>query len=112
MYFRQFYDEWLAQASYMVGSVESKEALVVDPRRDIDVYLETAAAHDLSIVAVTETHIHADFLSGSRELAAASGASLYLSGEGHDEQGYLREDAGHIEFLRDGDQIELGELRI
>jgi glyoxylase-like metal-dependent hydrolase (beta-lactamase superfamily II) len=86
MLFVRIYDEELAQASYFIGCQATGEAVVVDPRRDIAVYLEEAEKHAMRIVAVTETHIHADYLSGSRELAAA-GATLYVSDEG---------DAGHI----------------
>lgn len=82
MYFKHFYDPDLAQGSYLIGCQGSGEAVVVDPRRDVAVYLNDALANNLRIVAVTETHIHADYLSGSRELAAATGAQLYLSDEG------------------------------
>ncbi len=82
MFFRQIYDDGLAQASYVVGSSGDGRALVVDPCRDVDVYLELAAQKDLQIVAVAETHIHADFLSGAPELARVTGATLQLSGEG------------------------------
>src|SRR5579872_2144067 len=112
MFFRQFYDEWLAQASYMLASTETKEALVVDPRRDVDVYLAIAAEHEFRIVAVTETHIHADFLSGSRELAAATGAKLYLSAAGGSANAYLRDRLDSVAWLRDGDEIALGELTV
>ncbi len=76
MYFRQFYLGCLAQASYMIGS--DGEAAVVDPRRDVDVYLEEARAQGLTIRHVLETHLHADFVSGHRELAARTGARIYF----------------------------------
>lgn len=82
MFFKHFYDEDLAQGSYLIGSRATGEAVVVDARRDVHVYLAEAAKQGLKITAVTETHIHADYLSGSRELAAATGATLYLSAEG------------------------------
>lgn len=82
MFFKQFYDTDLAQGSYMIGCQATGEAAVIDPRRDIEVYLAEAAAKGLRITAVSETHIHADYLSGSRELVAATGARLYLSDEG------------------------------
>ena len=72
MILQRFYDEDLAQASYLIGSERTGEAIVVDPRRDAHVYLAAAAAKKLRIVAVTETHVHADYLSGSRELASAA----------------------------------------
>lgn len=82
MYFKQFYDPDLAQGSYLIGCQATGEAVVVDPRRDAHVYLAAAAEQGLRVTAVTDTHIHADYVSGARELAAASGATLYLSDEG------------------------------
>ena len=75
MLLERIYDEDLSQAGYFIGCQAQKEALVVDPRRDIADYLGLAQHHGLRIVAVTETHVHADFLSGTRELAAATGAT-------------------------------------
>jgi len=76
MYFRQFYLGCLAHASYLIGS--GREAAVVDPQRDIDIYLEDAKAHGLEIKHVIETHCHADFVSGHHELAARTGAKIYF----------------------------------
>ena len=76
MILRRFYDDKLAQASYLVGCAATGEALVVDPNRDPAPYLAAAAAEGLRITHVTETHIHADFVSGARELARATGARL------------------------------------
>ncbi len=75
MLFERIYDTDLAQASYFIGCQATGEAIVVDARRDIAVYEELAVANDMRITAVTETHVHADYLSGSRELAAATGAT-------------------------------------
>ena len=108
MLFKQIYDEDLAQASYIVGCQKTGEALIVDPRRDIQVYLDEAAANDMKIIAVTETHIHADYLSGSRELAAATGATLYLSNEGGEDWQYRFEHEG----LRDHDIIQIGNIKV
>ena len=94
MFFKHFYDTDLAQGSYLIGCQASGEAIVVDPRRDVRVYLDEAAAQGLRIVAVTETHIHADYLSGSRELAQAAGARLYLSDEGASTEGASTEGDG------------------
>ena len=69
MLLRRFYDPKLAQASYLLGCTTTGEALVVDPNRDIDHYLKAADAEGLRVAHVTETHIHADFVSGARELA-------------------------------------------
>jgi glyoxylase-like metal-dependent hydrolase (beta-lactamase superfamily II)/rhodanese-related sulfurtransferase len=76
MYFKQFYLGCLAQASYMIGS--KGEAAVVDPRRDIETYVEEAEREGLKIRHVIETHLHADFVSGHRELAARTGAKIYF----------------------------------
>ncbi|MEJ2359241.1 MAG: MBL fold metallo-hydrolase [Deinococcales bacterium] len=114
MFFKHFYDTDLAQGSYLIGCQASGEAIVVDPRRDVQVYLEEAAAQGLRIVAVTETHIHADYLSGSRELARAAGARLYLSGEGAPRR---EGDADwsyafdHV-AVRHGDAIHIGNIEI
>jgi hydroxyacylglutathione hydrolase len=108
MLFQRFYDEDLAQASYFIGCQATGEAIVVDPRRDIQAYLDEAEKNGMTIVAVTETHIHADYLSGSRELAAATGARLYLSDEGDAEWKYGFEG----ERLRDGDEISVGNVTL
>ncbi|MBI2680342.1 MAG: MBL fold metallo-hydrolase [Candidatus Solibacter usitatus] len=76
MYFEQFYLSCLAHASYMIGS--DGIAAVVDPQRDVDLYIEEAAKHGLRIQHVIETHLHADFVSGHQELAARTGAKIYL----------------------------------
>ena len=103
MYFERFYDDRLAQASYLVGCQASGEALVVDPARSVEKYLKSAEKQGLRIVGVTETHIHADFLSGTRELAHRTGARMYLSKEGgsdwqarHYFLGYLEENVEEI----------------
>jgi hydroxyacylglutathione hydrolase len=76
------YDDKLAQAAYLIGCQRTGEAIVIDPQRDVDRYINAAAAEKLRITAVTETHIHADFLSGTRELAQRADAKVYLSDEG------------------------------
>ncbi len=79
MYFQHVYDKTLAQASYFIGCQKAGVAAVIDPKRDIDTYLEIAKQNNMQITHVFETHIHADFLSGARELAAVTGAKMYLS---------------------------------
>src|SRR6266542_3321014 len=74
MYFRQFYLGCLAHASYLIGS--DGEAVVVDPQRDVDQYIADAEAQGFKIKYVIETHLHADFVSGHRELAARTGAEI------------------------------------
>lgn len=108
MLLERIYDEDLAQASYFIGCQANGEALVIDARRDIHPYVELAAKHGMRIVAVTETHIHADYLSGTRELANATGAQIYVSGEG-DEDWQYGFDATR---LRDGDTITIGNITV
>ena len=112
MLIKRFYHEGLAQASYLVGSTASGEAVVIDANRDIEQYITAAAENRLRITHVTETHIHADFLSGSRELAARTGARLLLSGEGGVEWQYAFATPANATILRDGDQFDVGEVRI
>ena len=106
MFFKHIYEKGLAQASYIVGCQATKEAIVIDPKRDIDTYLEIAEQENLTITHITETHIHADFLSGTRELAAATGAKVYLSDEGGQDWQYQFEHFG----LKDGSKIQVGNL--
>jgi hydroxyacylglutathione hydrolase len=112
MIIRNFYDEKLAQASYLVGCGATGEAIVIDPLRDIGQYIEMAQAQNLRIVAVTETHIHADFLSGSRELSAATGATMYLSDEGDELWKYAFADDPKAVLIKDGHVIKIGNLTL
>src|SRR5436309_9459112 len=77
MFEKRFYVEGLAHASYLIG--DSGQAAVIDPKRDVTDYLETAERENLKIVAILETHPHADFVSGHVELAQRSGAPIYVS---------------------------------
>jgi hydroxyacylglutathione hydrolase len=108
---QRFYHEGLAQASYLVGCQRTGTAVVVDGNRDIAQYVAAANGHGLRITYVTETHIHADYLSGSRELAAATGATLLLSGEGGPDWQYGFAAASNATLLRDGDHFMLGDVR-
>lgn len=108
MFFQQIYDKSLAQASYLIGCQAKGQAIVIDAQRDIDVYLEIAKQNNLKITHITETHIHADFLCGSRELAAATGAELYLSDEGGEDWQYLFPHIG----LTHGSKINVGNLTL
>lgn len=112
MIFDRMYDESLAQASYLIGCAAAGVAVVVDPNRDIDQYLEAAEAHGLKITAVTETHIHADFVSGSRELAQRTGATLYLSGLGGPgwEYGFAAEAGATL--VSDGFTFRIGNVQL
>ncbi|WP_404348556.1 MBL fold metallo-hydrolase [Sutcliffiella horikoshii] len=110
MLLKYFYDEGLAQASYMVGCQASKEAFIIDPARDILPYMEAATKEGLRIVGALETHIHADFVAGSRELAKRLGAKMYLSDEGDKDWKYENiSDLPH-QLVKDGDEIKLGNI--
>ena len=112
MFFQRFYDTPLAQASYMVGCQRTGEAIVVDPNRDVAQYIDTAAKEGLRITHVTETHIHADFVSGSRELAARTDAQLLLSNEGDADWKYAFAAADGARLLNDGDHVMVGNIRL
>lgn len=111
MLLERIFDEDLAQASYVIGCQAEGKAIVVDPRRDVGVYLNLAEKHGMRIVAVTETHIHADFLSGTRELAAKTGAQMYVSDEGGRDWTYGSDFDAAIR-MRHGHRIELGNIAI
>lgn len=111
MLLERIYDEDLAQASYLIGCQAKGEAIVVDPRRDLDVYLDLAEKHAMRIIAVTETHIHADYLSGTRELAARTGAQIYISDEGGPDWTYGSDFDGAVR-MKDGHEIRLGNITV
>ena len=112
MLLQRFYDDTLAQASYLIGCAATGEALVVDPNRDVDQYIEAAEAEGMRITHVTETHIHADFVSGARELAHRTGARLHLSDEGGPDWAYgFAREAGAV-LLKDGHTFMVGNIRI
>src|SRR5579862_173678 len=102
MFERRFYVEGLAHASYLIG--DGGEAAVIDPKRDVDDYLEAAAREGLRIVAVFETHPHADFVSGHVELARRTGATIYVS--------KLAPAQYERSGLADGDVVRVGSLEI
>jgi glyoxylase-like metal-dependent hydrolase (beta-lactamase superfamily II)/rhodanese-related sulfurtransferase len=102
MFFRQYQLSCLSLFSYLIGDTSTGRAVVVDPQRDITGYLDEAAAHDLSIERVIETHFHADFLSGHLELAGATGAAISYGSEARAEF--------PIEPLAHGRRIELGDV--
>src|SRR6201995_2979095 len=104
MIFTQHYLDCLSQGSYLIGDETTGRAVVVDPRRDVDVYLTEAAEHGLKIERVIETHIHADFLTGHLELADATGAQISYGDEAKLEF--------PVETLTDGQRISLGEVTL
>lgn len=109
---KRFFDAKLAQASYLIGCSDTGRAVVIDANRDIEQYVRAAAEEAVSITDVTETHIHADFVSGSRELAARTGAQLLLSGEGGPDWQYaFAAEAGAV-LLKDGDRFDVGNVSL
>src|SRR5712672_4825391 len=102
MYFEQFYLTCLAHASYMIGS--QGEAAIIDPQRDVDLYLEAADEQGLKVGHIFETHLHADFVSGHKELAARTSAKIYIGAPAH---------AGFQHTpLQEGTEVNIGSLRI
>lgn len=112
MFLKRFYDDGLAQASYLIGCAATGEAIVIDANRDLQQYIDAAAAERLTVTHVTETHIHADYVSGSRELAKRTGAKLYLSAEGGPEWQYAYAALDGATLLRNGDVIKVGNIRL
>ena len=110
MLLRLLYDDALAQASYLIGCQATGEAIIIDPERDVDRYLAVAKQEGLRLVAAAETHIHADFLSGSRELAA-QGVKVYLSAEGGPDWQYQWPGEYKHQLLRDNDAFNIGNIR-
>lgn len=106
MFFQHIFESSLAHASYLIGCQAKGVAIVIDPKRDVDTYLSIAKNNNLKITHIAETHIHADYLSGSLELASLTGAKLYLSDEGGTDWQY---DFDHI-GLKHLDEINLGNL--
>lgn len=103
MFLKKIVGEGLAHNSFMVG--DNGEVVVIDPRRDIEIYLDIANENGLEIKAILETHRHEDFIIGSMELGEKSGATIYVSGH---------EDLGHVygEKMMDGDELNVGGLTI
>jgi hydroxyacylglutathione hydrolase len=112
MLLKYFHDKRLAQTSYLLGSTETGHAMIIDPMRTIEPYLNAAAEHGLRITHITETHIHADYASGARELAAATGAKLYLSDMGDADWKYQFAKADGATLLRDGDHWLVGNIKV
>ncbi|MFC4355729.1 rhodanese-like domain-containing protein [Chryseomicrobium palamuruense] len=108
MLFRSFFDDKLAQYTYLVGCQRTGEAIVIDPARNIDDVVKAAKKEGLTISAATETHIHADFVSGSRQLAEQYGVKLYLSDEGDDNWKYQYTEGLDVEFVEDGNIFSIG----
>src|SRR5512143_947305 len=104
MYVEQFFVEGLGCASYLVGCEAQGVAAIIDPERDVQGYIEAAGRRGLKITHIVETHLHADHVSGNTDLAARTGAAIYL----HEAAGA----AFAHKPLHDGDLLELGAVRI
>jgi hydroxyacylglutathione hydrolase len=113
MYFKQFFDDKLAQYAYLIGCQANGTAVVIDPMRDIDQYIDAAAKENLTIVAAADTHIHADYISGLREFAER-GVKVYASDEGDKDWKYewLKNSDYDYELMKDGDEFKIGNITI
>jgi hydroxyacylglutathione hydrolase len=113
MYFKQFFDDKLAQYAYLVGCQANGTAVVIDPMRDIDQYINAAAKENLTIVAAADTHIHADYISGLREFAER-GVKVYASDEGDKDWKYewLINSDYDYELMKEGDEFKIGNITI
>src|SRR5687768_8442236 len=112
MLLRLIYDDKLAQASYLLGCQATGEALVIDPNRDVAQYTDLAKREGVRIKHVTETHIHADYLSGSRELAQRTGAQLYLSKEGGADWSYRFPELDRVQLIGEGSRFKVGNILV
>ncbi|OLN24001.1 MBL fold metallo-hydrolase [Domibacillus antri] len=110
MYFRTFFDEKLAQYSYMVGCQRTGEAIVIDPARHIAPYEETAKKEGFRLTAAAETHIHADFVSGAHQMAKDHGSKVFLSDEGDEDWKYKYIDGIDAQLVKDGDAFKVGNI--
>lgn len=107
MVFERVQTPGIAQLSYLIGDDTGGTAAVIDPRPNVEVYLQIARTHGVAITHVFETHIHADFMSGARELVSRLGsARLWASGEGDAQYGF------DLEKIKDGDTFEFGSVRL
>ncbi|HEX6981746.1 MAG TPA: MBL fold metallo-hydrolase [Balneolaceae bacterium] len=112
MYFKQIFEEKLAQYAYLIGCQKTKEAIIIDPMRDIDRYYDLAKKERLNIVAAADTHIHADYLTGLREFAE-DGVQILASDEGGKDWKYewLAGSDYNYRLLKDGDQFNIGNIQ-
>lgn len=112
MFFQQIFEEKLAQYAYLIGCQATGEAIVIDPMRDVDRYKELAMQNNLKLVAAAETHIHADYLSGLRELAE-QGLKVYASDEGDQDWKYewLIGSDYDYRLLKDEDEFSIGNIK-
>ena len=111
MFFKQFYDNHLSQASYLVGCQRTGEAMIIDPVRDLTKYMEVADSEGFKITQAAETHIHADFASGIRDVQERLNANIYVSGEGDDQLSY-KNMPEHTNFVKNQDIIQVGNIKL
>ncbi|MGH1328173.1 MBL fold metallo-hydrolase [Bacillus pretiosus] len=111
MLLKYFYDEKLAHASYLVGCQKEGVAIVIDPGRYIEQYIEFAKKKGMEVIAAAETHIHADFLSGSRELSNLYHAKLYVSDEGDCDWKYQYLNEVRYKLVREGTEFKIGHIK-
>ncbi|UXV32202.1 persulfide dioxygenase-sulfurtransferase CstB [Mammaliicoccus sciuri] len=111
MFFKQFYDNHLSQASYLVGCQRTGEAIIIDPVRDLTKYIEVADSEGFTITQAAETHIHADFASGIRDVAKRLNANIYVSGAG-DEQLSYKNMPKQTHFVKNQDIIRVGNIKL
>ncbi|WP_147640529.1 persulfide dioxygenase-sulfurtransferase CstB [Mammaliicoccus lentus] len=111
MFFKQFYDNHLSQASYLIGCQRTGEAMIIDPIRDLTNYMEVAENEGFTITQAAETHIHADFASGIRDVAEKLDAKIYVSGEGDDELSY-KNMPEQTHYVKNHDVIYLGKIKL
>ncbi|EJS56561.1 hypothetical protein ICG_02363 [Bacillus cereus BAG1X1-3] len=111
MLLKYFYDEKLAHASYLIGCQKEGVAIVIDPGRYIEQYIEFAKKEGMEVIAAAETHIHADFLSGSRKLSHLYNANLYVSDEGDSDWKYQYLNDGRYNLVREGTEFKVGHIK-
>ena len=111
MLFRQIFDRYLAQYAYLVGCQQTREAIIIDPQRDVDRYFEAADEEGMTLVAAADTHIHADYLTGLRALAVDHGLMVYASGTDAEwRYEWLEGSSFNHRILHDGDTFNLGNV--
>src|SRR5699024_12828581 len=108
MFFKQFFDSKLAQTSYMIGCQKTNEAMIIDPKRVLDEYIEVAEKEGFKITKATETHIHADFASGLRDVGRKLGSQLFVSDEGDENWKYLN--MTYASVILDDDDILIYDI--
>lgn len=110
MYFKSFTDEKLAQNAYLIGCQRTGESIIIDAPRNFEHILGAAEKEGLRVTAAADTHIHADYVSGARQLAVQHGVKLYLSDEGDENWKYRYTDGIDVEFVKEGSKFSVGNI--